>query len=77
MKPFTKIAAGIFALMAVLHVLRLAFGWEAMIAGCGLPSMAQSLCRSSRGRTGPYGLARIPDLKFPSTKRLSELLSAV
>lgn len=37
MKPFTKIAVGVLALMAVLHVLRVVFGWEAMIAGWVFP----------------------------------------
>lgn len=37
MKPFTHIAIGVFALMALLHVLRLLFGWEATIAGWVIP----------------------------------------
>ena len=27
-KPFTTIAVGVFALVALLHILRLVFGWE-------------------------------------------------
>jgi hypothetical protein len=37
MKTFTHIAVGVFALMALLHVLRLNFGWEATIAGLVVP----------------------------------------
>ncbi len=37
MKPFTYIAVGVFALVALLHVLRLLFGWEATIAGLAVP----------------------------------------
>ncbi len=36
-KPFTNIAVGVFALVALLHVLRLIFGWEATIAGLAVP----------------------------------------
>ena len=37
MKPFTTIAIVIFSLVAVLHVLRLIFGWEAVINGLVVP----------------------------------------
>ena len=36
-KPFTTTAVGIFALVALLHVLRLALGWEATIQGSVIP----------------------------------------
>jgi hypothetical protein len=36
-KPFTTIAVGVFALVALLHVLRLAFGWEVTIQGSVIP----------------------------------------
>jgi hypothetical protein len=36
-KPFTTIAIVIFALVAALHVLRLIFGWEAVINGLVIP----------------------------------------
>jgi hypothetical protein len=39
-KPFTTIAIVIFSLMAVLHVLRLIFGWEAVINGLVIPMWA-------------------------------------
>ena len=31
MKPFTTIAVAIFTLMAIVHLLRLAFGWEIVV----------------------------------------------
>ncbi len=37
MKPFTTIAIVIFSLVAVLHVLRLIFGWQAVIDGLVIP----------------------------------------
>lgn len=40
MKPFTTIAIVIFALVAALHVLRLIFGWEAVIDGLVIPMWA-------------------------------------
>jgi len=33
MKPFTTIAAVIFALVACMHILRLSFGWEVTVSG--------------------------------------------
>ena len=36
-KPFTTIAIVIFSLVAVLHVLRLIFGWEVVINGLVMP----------------------------------------
>ncbi len=36
-KPFTAIAAVIFVLMALVHVFRLAFGWEITIQGSVVP----------------------------------------
>ena len=39
-KPFTTIAIVIFALVAALHVLRLIFGWEAVIDGLVIPMWA-------------------------------------
>ncbi len=36
-KPFTTIAVGVFALMALVHVLRLGFGWEVTIQGSVVP----------------------------------------
>ncbi len=40
MKPFTSIAIVIFSLVAVLHVLRLIFGWQAVIDGLVIPMWA-------------------------------------
>jgi tellurite resistance protein TehA-like permease len=39
-KPFTTIAIVIFSLVAVLHVLRLIFGWEVVINGLVMPMWA-------------------------------------
>jgi hypothetical protein len=39
-KPFTAIAIVIFALVAVLHALRLIFGWEVVINGLVMPMWA-------------------------------------
>ena len=43
MKPFTTIAMVIFLLVAVLHVLRLLLGWEAVINGMVIPMWASVL----------------------------------
>ena len=37
MKPFTNLAIAIFILIAVLHLLRLVFGWEVTIDGMVVP----------------------------------------
>ncbi len=37
MKTFTKLAAGIFSLIAALHALRLWNSWEAIIGGWAVP----------------------------------------
>jgi hypothetical protein len=37
MKPFTTIAACLFALVAVVHLLRLFIGWEIMVNGMVMP----------------------------------------
>ncbi|TAL28346.1 MAG: hypothetical protein EPN94_00430 [Nitrospirae bacterium] len=37
MKPFTKIAIVVFSLVAVLHLLRLIFGWEVIVVGFTVP----------------------------------------
>jgi hypothetical protein len=39
-KPFTTFAIAIFSLVAVLHVLRLIFGWEVVINGLVMPMWA-------------------------------------
>ena len=36
-KPFATIAVGVFAIVALVHVLRLAFGWEVTIQGSVVP----------------------------------------
>jgi len=42
-KPFTTITIGIFALVALLHVFRLAFGWEVTFRGSGIPLWVSGL----------------------------------
>jgi hypothetical protein len=37
MKPFTTAAVGIFAIISIVHVLRLFFGWTANINGTDVP----------------------------------------
>lgn len=36
MKPFTTIAAAIFAIMALVHVYRIAVGFPIIVAGTGI-----------------------------------------
>ncbi len=42
-KPFTTIAAVIFAVVAVVHVLRLFLGWEITVHGVAVPTWASVL----------------------------------
>jgi len=42
-KPFTMVAVLIFAVVALVHVLRLVFGWEVTIAGAAVPTWASVL----------------------------------
>jgi hypothetical protein len=37
MKPFTTIAVVVFAVIAVVHVLRLFAGWEVVVSGFVIP----------------------------------------
>jgi hypothetical protein len=37
MKPFSTIATVIFAIVALLHLLRLVYGWEVTFAGWVVP----------------------------------------
>lgn len=37
MKPFTTIAAVIFAVIALLHILRLSLRWEVTVSGMVVP----------------------------------------
>jgi hypothetical protein len=37
MKPFTTLAAVVFAIMSFVHVLRLIFGWEITVSGLIVP----------------------------------------
>jgi hypothetical protein len=37
MKPFSTIAAVVFAMVALLHLLRLVFGWQVVFNGWTVP----------------------------------------
>jgi len=37
MKPFTTLAVVVFTLVAALHLLRIALGWEVIIQGTVIP----------------------------------------
>ncbi len=43
MKPFTAIAAVIFALVSIMHLLRLFLGWEVTVSGMAVPMWASVL----------------------------------
>ena len=40
MKPFTSIAVAVFALVAVVHLVRLFTGWEVIVNGYVVPEWA-------------------------------------
>ncbi len=42
-KPFNMLAVLIFAIVALVHVLRLVFGWEVTINGMAVPQWASVL----------------------------------
>ena len=42
-KPFTMLAVLVFALIALVHLLRLVYGWEATIDGAVVPMWASGL----------------------------------
>jgi len=42
-KPFTMVAILVFALVSLLHLLRLVFGWEATINNAAVPMWASVL----------------------------------
>ena len=64
-RPFTWIASGIFALMALVHIYRLIKPFEVTIGSCHLPQWGSAvaaiiagglswmLCREARGTRGP------------------------
>ena len=37
MKPFTTLAVAVFAIVALLHLLRVLLGWGIVIAGVSIP----------------------------------------
>jgi hypothetical protein len=40
MKPFTRLAVVVFALVALVQLLRVVLGWEVSIAGIAIPAWA-------------------------------------
>ena len=42
-KPFTFLAVLVFAIVALVHLLRLVYGWEATINGTAVPMWASVL----------------------------------
>lgn len=42
-KPFTLLAVAVFAIVALVHLLRLVFGWEVTINGAAVPPWASVL----------------------------------
>jgi hypothetical protein len=42
-KPFTLLAVLIFAIVALVHLLRFVFGWEVTLAGAAVPLWASAL----------------------------------
>ncbi len=42
-KPFTLLSILVFALVALVHLLRLAYGWEVTINGAVMPVWASGL----------------------------------
>jgi hypothetical protein len=64
-RPFTWIAAAIFALMALVHILRLFTGFQVIVGNHSIPMwcswvgivvpafLSWMLCREARGTTGP------------------------
>ena len=42
-KPFTLLAVLVFAIVAIIHLLRLVFGWEVTINGAAVPLWASVL----------------------------------
>lgn len=43
MKPFSAIAVAVFALVALLHLLRVLLGWDVVINGVAIPSWASMI----------------------------------
>jgi hypothetical protein len=42
-KPFTMLAVVVFAVVALVHLLRLVYGWEVNINGAAVPMWASGL----------------------------------
>jgi len=42
-KPFTILAILVFAIVSLVHLLRLGFAWEVMVGGISVPTWASAL----------------------------------
>jgi membrane associated rhomboid family serine protease len=40
MKPFTRLAVAVFALVALIQLVRVVLGWDVSIAGVAIPAWA-------------------------------------
>lgn len=56
LKRFARMSGGIFILIALLHLARLARGWEAMIGGAAIPLWASAIALLVAGYLGYHGL---------------------
>lgn len=53
---FNRAAGIIFLIIALLHLARLIYGWEAAIVGVSIPMWASVLAVAIAGYLGSYGL---------------------
>ena len=58
MKPFTTIAIAVFTLVAIVHLLRLVFGWEVVVTGYVVPVWWSALGLIVAGGLAPDGVAK-------------------
>lgn len=65
-KIFIVTASGLFSLIAVMHALRLVFGWEAVIGGLSVPRWVSGVAVVLFGYLGYIG-ATVQDRK-PKTQ---------
>ena len=57
MRTFTKLGSAFFSLIAVLHAMRLLYGWEAQIGGWTVPFWLSGVAVLAAG-TMAWGLYR-------------------
>jgi phosphoglycerol transferase MdoB-like AlkP superfamily enzyme len=54
-RTYTAVTAAIFLIVAVLHLLRLIFGWTAQIGSLGIPLWASGLALIVSGALAYFG----------------------